>query len=658
MEKTAAVEMLGQNALLRPSWMALALKANDRLKLYLTVLQSAAAHARQPEQAIPDLQRDIDAAGIPPGELGPWLRDLPGVSEIHGQGMELPGWPKLAALLRDDLRMMARPVLTQGEGLAEIGAGARDTFAARAAHWDAWLSTQASSALGWEDLAALTRGDPKAGDSLHLLVMDLHKAINHLVAQLAVETIEGAQVWGLNAMDKPLVAAFMRGIHRTAPLKMDHPGLDTVATRDGDRLLIQNDIGTNDVHVLVIAVEGLRITLTYSDLHAVRFAFFQDLLTDIGAQWSVSTRQTPGLNADDTYQVGTATVDATDTAALATALESVAARIVFLIDWNRARKRLQAFVDKKQAVAVLAAAARREVGHIPWLRAGGEQLVWEAMAAQGPEVFRLGDRLDAVLGEQAAGDFLLQLLELATQSVQRRQPVALVQDEARLLLARLLRSHGHAFDLLADHAAYCQALAEAVDDALAHGLERDAAAAAALATRAKIWERRADHLVMQARASARQQPQGQAYVTLLERADDVADALEEGVFLLSLIADGHAQDWGDAVRAALGALAQAVAGAAQDHVRLVSILRGLDASSDAADHEDFLAASWRVLQSERRCDELLRAARRALSRDVNAPAALMLANDFAAALEQASDVLLALAYAMREQAFARAQVPV
>ena len=654
MEKTAAVEMLGQDALLRPTWITLALKANDRLKLHLTVLQAAAAHARQPERAIADLRRDIDAAGIPPGDLASWLRDLPSQTELHGQGMELPGWPRLAALLRDDLHAMARPV----SPVRAVPVPAANRFAARVAHWDAWLSAQTTSALGWDDLAALTRGDPVAGDSLHLLVMDLHKAINHLAAQLALGTVEGAQIWGLNDADRPLVEAFMRGVHRTASLKLDHPGLDTVATRDGQRLLIQNDIGTNDVHVLVIAVEGLRVTLTYSDLHAARFAFFQDLLADIGAQWSVSSRQTPGLNADDAYQVGVATVDAADVAALAQVLQAIAARIVFLIDWNRARKSLQAFVAKKQAVGVLATAARREIGHMPWLRAGGGRLVWDAMAAQGAEVFRLGDRLDTVLGEQAAADFLLQILDLATQSVRRQQPVALVQDEARLLLARLLRSHGHAFDLLADHAGYCQALAQALDDALAHGLERDSEAAAALAVRAKIWERRADHLVMQARSSAHQQPQGQADITLLQRADDVADALEEAVFLLSLVADGHAQDWGEAVRAALGALAQAVAGAAQDHVRLVSILRGLDASSDATDHEDFLAASWRVLQSERRCDELLRSARRALSRDVKAPAALLLANDFAAALEQASDVLLELAYAMREQAFARARIPV
>lgn len=652
MEKSAAVEALGQDALLRPTWIALALKANDRLKLGLSVLQAAAAHARHPDRSVPDLQREIDAAAVAPAELARWLRDLPALAEQHGTGIELPGWPRLAGLLRDDLQAMARPL--GGEVVAAAPDAALDS---RVRHWTGWLADRAGSAIGWDDVDALTHGDRARGDSLHLLVMDLHRDVDRLVSQLAVQTVDGARVWGLDEADKVLVAAFMRGLRRTAPLKLDHPGLDTVATRDGARLLIQNDIGTNDVHVLVIAIEGLRLTMTYSDLHPERFAFFQQIHSDVGLDWHVAMRETPGMNSGAAYQVGTARADAADAAALALALERIGARIVFLIDWNRARKRLQEFVDKRHAVALLTAAARDEVGHMPWLAAGGERLVWEAMAAQEPDVFRLGDRLDAVLGEDEAAEFLLQLLRLATLAVRRGQPAALVRDEARLLLARRLRSHGGAFDLLADHAGYCEGLAQALSAALARGLERDPVAAADLASRAKIWERRADHLVMQARERAQRQPQWREYADLLERADDVADALEEAVFLFSLIADAHAQSWTGAVREELAALARTVADAAQDHVRLVTVLHGFDGASDASDHEEFLAALWRVLQAERRCDELLRNARRALSRDVREPAALLLTTDFAEAVELASDVLLAQAYALREHAFARTRQP-
>ena len=117
-------------------------------------------------------------------------------------------------------------------------------------------------------LAAMSTATPPAGsDSLHRLVMDLHKQLNALQAGLAEETIDGAAAYGLADEDRPRVAAFMAGLNRTARLKFDHPGLGTTATRCGDKLVLQNDIGTTDAHVVVIHVEALTIRVTYTDVH-------------------------------------------------------------------------------------------------------------------------------------------------------------------------------------------------------------------------------------------------------------------------------------------------------------------------------------------------------------------------------------------------------
>ena len=98
------------------------------------------------------------------------------------------------------------------------------------------------------------------------------------------------------------------------------------------------------------------ITLTYSDLHRQRFAFFQRLLAEVGAHWGqAEQRTTQGLNQGDAYHVGTARFEAHDEAELAQQLEGIGERIVFLIDWNRARKRLLHFVSREGAVAVLEA---------------------------------------------------------------------------------------------------------------------------------------------------------------------------------------------------------------------------------------------------------------------------------------------------------------
>ncbi|HRX05240.1 MAG TPA: hypothetical protein P5148_18975, partial [Anaerolineae bacterium] len=82
--------------------------------------------------------------------------------------------------------------------------------------------------------------------------------------------VAGASAYRLDAGHRPLVAAFMAGVNRTAPLKFGHPGLGTTATSMGPRLVLQNDIGTTDAHVFVIEVAGRVAAFTYTDVHLPR----------------------------------------------------------------------------------------------------------------------------------------------------------------------------------------------------------------------------------------------------------------------------------------------------------------------------------------------------------------------------------------------------
>lgn len=643
MEKVDVVQALGQLQLLRPARIKGALAANDRLKLYLTVLQAAQAHADQPGSGRFDLSREFAAAQVTTA----WLRDLPATAFRDGKLLHVPDLGRLLALLRDDLAVMARPLVEDDAGNAALGE--------RIASWSAWLDEISGDALDPPRMRALTSGARDDGDSFHLLVMDLHKALNRMAAELSSETIDGAHVWQVTDHDRPRIAAFMRGLNRTRILKLDHPGLDTAATRDGERLLLQNDIGTNDVHVLVVQVEGMRVTVTYSDLRPPRFAFFRSLLDELGARWSATDSwNSAGLNAGQSYLVGTADFDCPDEDSLQRVLEGLGARIVFLIDWNRARKRLELFVAKADAVAVLTECAHREVGHMAWLAAGGERLVFGAMQALGTDFFHFGDRLGDVLGSEEARAFLVEVLTLCLRARQARHPPSVITDDVRLLLARHMRGRDE-FDLPSEHAAYCQALAQALRDALAHGYECDLPAATRLADRAKEWEHQADQLVMRARARAEQHPRWEPLARVVERSDDVADALEEAAFLLSLIADGHHDGWNGEVRKVMQLLADAVLVATQDHVKALAIVRTLGEGGDGQDQEAFVAALWRVLGAERQCDALLRDARRALATHVTDAATLNLGTDFAAALEIASDHLLATGYGLRRLAFNRSE---
>lgn len=93
-------------------------------------------------------------------------------------------------------------------------------------------------------IARLTGIAEAAGDILHRLVMDLHKALNKLAAICSEEMLGGAHVFGLHGEDRAAVEAFMSGLNQTCGPKFNHPGLDTMATRSVGRLLIQNDMGT------------------------------------------------------------------------------------------------------------------------------------------------------------------------------------------------------------------------------------------------------------------------------------------------------------------------------------------------------------------------------------------------------------------------------
>ena len=646
LEKSNAVAALGQMKLLAPARIKAALAANDRLKFVLTVIQAAAAHAADSSAAPLDLRRDYAAARMD----DPWLLEVAGAAWREDTLLHLTELPRLCAKLRDDINLMARPL----EGAEDPD---RRSLLDRAASWSDWLSRRDGAVLSEHDLAALTGGKRGGDDTFHILVMDLHKALNRLAAEVASEAIEGAHIWQLDPVDRPRVAAFMRGLNRTQGMKFGHPGLGTAATRDGARLLIQNDIGANDAHVLVIQIEGQIITLTYSDLHQRRFAFFQNMLEEIGASWSgVGARNTAGLNAGADYVIGVARFDCADEASLQASLEALGARIVFLIDWNRARKRLNLLVKKSTSIAVLSEAARREVGHMGWLLAGGDRVIFAAMEALGPDYFRMGDQLDAVMGADQARDFLVEALSLATAGLQSKQAPAQIEDQTRLLLSRHMARHRDEFAALEEHAAFCHALAEGLRDALAHGRERDEAAAHRLAERAKGWERKADEMVIRLREEAVRNPHRQPFLRVIECADDAADALEEAAFLFSLIGEGRHKGWTAEIRAALSRLAGQVLDATQDHVRALAIARALDEESTADDHAEFLSACWRVVNAERASDALTRDLRRMLVTGIEDAATLQLATDFGAALEQSTDALLRTGYALRTLILARAGV--
>ena len=96
MQKTAAVASLGQRRLMLPAWVKAALSANDRLKVYLTVLQAASSHAAQPKRELPDLVTEMAAAGLSDA----WLQEVAaGATRIEAD-LHVPDMSRLVVLRR------------------------------------------------------------------------------------------------------------------------------------------------------------------------------------------------------------------------------------------------------------------------------------------------------------------------------------------------------------------------------------------------------------------------------------------------------------------------------------------------------------------------------------------------------------------------------
>jgi uncharacterized protein Yka (UPF0111/DUF47 family) len=480
---------------------------------------------------------------------------------------------------------------------------------------------------------SVTRADRNGTDSLHLLIMDLHRELNHLQSCLAEQTLDGARAYALADADEPLVRAFMRGVNQTAPLKFNHPGLGTTATRAGGRLVIQNDIGTTDAHVLVIHVTDLELSFVYTDIHKPRLRFFRELFDEVGLTWD---EQRSGTGTEYETCVGRRLCGNPEE--LRQLLAFVGSRLVFLIDWNRARKRLSRFAKKSDAVAALRWAADHGYGHRGFLEAGGERLVYHALERTAAPQLRYGARLDEALGRPAAIAFLQSLLRITSEALQQRRSLRLVRDEVQAELARHLQdSEQGMLVLVADHAALVVALAIALRDALLH-LRSDAAGThlPSLAERAKRWETKADDIVNRVRHAERHLPDSKAVAPLLAEADDVADGLEEVIFLMTLLRE-HSP--GPQAVETLEDLAKLAALSAEEYVKCVDLARAIRRSGTRDDVQQFLIAVDRVITLEHESDETERRAKGQMLKATDSFRALHLLSQIARGLEESVDAL-------------------
>ncbi len=632
--KSHIIEELGQADILLPSLVAEGLSANDRIKVRMSGLQAAAQHAREPAHPPTDLGVECRTAGLSPAALAALI----GGAHLSGGGrLTAPNLATLIQEIQEDAATMIRAVAA---GSASEGQSAQARLAAiRAAGL-----LEPGNDIAIAHIARLTGIGQNGGDSLHRLVMDLHKALNRLAANCAEEIVAGAHVFGLRPEDRVCVESFMRGLNETRPLKFNHPGLDTMATRSGERLLIQNDIGTTDAHVMVIAVSQNSVTLTYTDVHLARAKFFIGRFEKFAATWSGLDRHTAaGLGEDDAFFLVTGQYDAENAAARDEFLAAIGGSLVFLIDWNKARKLLRTWVAKDDAVGILEWAAHHRIGHRGFLELGGNDLLSAAVRNAAPARIGFGERLDQALGRNAAIDFLKSALRNSTEALLTGQSARLVRDriEADLvrhlervdstLLAIVMRQVGLAHDLAAAIARHLGALRA--------GRPADGKL---LTDRAGLIEQKADRIAIEARHEATRLNARPVIGQLIDRVEEAVDELEQAAFIASLAPAGIDG-------AALQALAELCAVALTATEAAAS---GLAAAAEVpegrrADSEDALGAVIRLIDAEHEADANERAITARVFTGGFDVATSLAVLELARAIERATDRLAGFGHLLR-----------
>lgn len=637
--KSEIVEELGQSDLLLPTRIAAGLAANDRVKARLSVLQAAARHAQVPNGAPFDLTEECRSAGIDPLAM----ENLVNRAGLSAEGrVTAPGLAGLRAAIADDVTAMAQAVqaadAAQGDKAIERLAVIEDA-APRASTDDLELAQVAR-------LTALSDG---GGDSLHRLVMDLHKTLNELAASHAEEVLAGAHVHGLLPQDRPAVEAFMRGVAATGKLKFSHPGLATTAARTGERLTIQNDIGETDAHVVVIAVEPQAVTVTYTDVHLSRARFFAGLLRSFPVQWSgLERKSVAGLADDGVFYLITGRYPTDGAQSRDAFLEMVGASLVFLIDWNKARKLLRTWVSKTDAVDILDWAARRRCGHRGFLELGGSELLAAAVRHAAPARIGFGEQLDRALGRAGAVDFLKTVLRVCAESLLQGGSIRLARDRIEADLVRhLQRVEVALLTVVIRQAGLARELADGLAQFVAERRLGHSFDCAALAKRAERIEQKADRIAVEARGEIARLDADRGIERLVNQMEDAIDELEQAAFVASLVPS----DLGAGLLDPLGELCTAVVSGT------TAAASGIAAAAEIpeghrVDSEDALAAVARLIDAEHDAD----AAERKLTTTVltgefDLKTAFSVI-ELARALERATDRLAGFGHQLREHALA------
>ncbi len=359
------------------------------------------------------------------------------------------------------------------------------------------------------------------------------------------------------------------------------------------------------------------------------------------------------LAGGEIFYLLTGVYAARDEADLDRFLSFFGSRIVFLIDWNKARKALQTFVSKGKAIELLTLAANRDEGHRAFLELGGVDLVFEAIRRAAAGRIAYGVRLDHALGEAECLAFLRNVLHVASEGLKDGRSARLIRDEIQADLSqRLDTAESELLAVVLRHLGLTRMLAGMIEAAFQPDGLASLSDRRALSERAKKIEKKGDRLTVAAREIFSRVRNADDLLLLVDQVENATDCFDEAAFLLSLAPDNED---GDAMGASLIDLA------ANGRECVGHLVRAVEAALQIPDGKRVDAAFAlqcvdAVIDAERSADIAERAAIGAMVGPAATPPArpadarsLMLGLEIAHTLEEATDRLAHAAMSLRDR---------
>jgi hypothetical protein len=384
-------------------------------------------------------------------------------------------------------------------------------------------------------------------------------------------------------------------------------------------------------------------------VHLARAKFFTNLFRNFPVQWSgLDRKKVEGLGEDGVFYLVTGRCPAEDGKSRDAFLEALGAALVFLIDWNKARKVLRTWVPKADAIRILDWAARNRVGQRGFLALGGSELVASAVHHAAPTRIGFGERLDSALGRDAAVDFLKTVLRISAEALLEGGSVRLTRDRIEADLVRhLKRVDATLLAIVVRQAGLAREIAAGIAQFIAEQRAQRPFDRVALAAQARRIEEKADKIALEARNEIIRFDADRAIEHLVNRIEEAIDELEQAAFIASLLPNGIVSS----LLEPLGVLcATAIAGAE-------AAAAGAAAAADVPDGhridtEDALAAVGRLIENEHKADAAERAITAIVLRNEVDLKVGMPVLELARAIERATDRLAGFGHLLRERVLA------